>query len=86
MFDWIVKTVADASGVTNQLKIAEWARLNRTNPFDMGAKNYQRCIHDLGLGGKYYELEYNEDQYSGQFLNRDAYAIKHRSEKTECYL
>jgi|GEM_PF-7064826 len=25
-------------------------------------------------------------QYSGQFLNRDAYAIKHRSEKTECYL
>jgi hypothetical protein len=29
MFDWIVKTVADASGVTNQLKIAEWARLNR---------------------------------------------------------
>jgi hypothetical protein len=61
MFDWIVKTVADASGVTNQLKIAEWGRLNRTNPFDMGAKNYQRCLHDLGLGGKYHELEYNED-------------------------
>jgi hypothetical protein len=61
MFDWIVKTVADASGVTNQLNIAEWARLNRTNPFDMGAKNYQRCLHDLGLGGKYHELEYNED-------------------------
>ena len=48
-------------GVTNQLKIAEWARLNRTNPFDMGAKNYQRCLDDLGLGGKYHELEYNED-------------------------
>ena len=61
MFDWIVKTVADASGVTNQLKIAEWARLNMTNPFDMGAKNYQRCLHDLGLGEKYHELEYDED-------------------------
>ena len=61
MFDWIVKTVADVSGVTNQLKIAEWGRLNRTNPFDMAAKNYQGCLHDLGLGGKYHELEYNED-------------------------
>jgi hypothetical protein len=49
-------------GVTNQLKIAEWGRLNKTNPFDMGAKNYQRCLHDLGLGGKYHELEYNEDE------------------------
>jgi|GEM_PF-1355009 len=61
MFNWIVKTVADASGVTNQLKIAEGGRLNKTNPFDMGAKNYQRCLHDLELGGKYHELEYNED-------------------------
>lgn len=61
MLDWIIKTVADASGATSQLKVAEWARLNRTNPFDMGPKNYQRCLHDLGLGGKYYELEYNED-------------------------
>jgi hypothetical protein len=25
-------------------------------------------------------------QYSGQFLNRDAIAIKHRSEKSECNL
>ena len=27
----------------------------------MGAKNYQRYLDDLGLGGKYHELEYNED-------------------------
>lgn len=61
MLDWIVKTVADGSGVTNQLKVAEWARLNKINPFDMGSKNYQRCLYDLGLGGKYHELEYHED-------------------------
>ncbi len=53
MFDWIVKTVADASGVTSQLRVAEWARLNQTNAFDMGPKNYQRCLYDLGLGGKW---------------------------------
>ncbi|MEG4274997.1 MULTISPECIES: hypothetical protein [unclassified Microcoleus] len=61
MFDWIVKTVADASGVTSQIKVAERARLNQTNAFDMGPKNYQRCLYDLGLGGKYHELEYNEN-------------------------
>ena len=44
-----------------QLKIAEWAKLNKTNPFDMGPKNYQRCLYDLKLGGKYHQLEYNED-------------------------
>ncbi|MEG4800813.1 hypothetical protein QUB63_13815 [Microcoleus sp. ARI1-B5] len=61
MLDWIVKTVADASGVTSQLRVAEWARLNQTNAFDMGPKNYQRCLYDLGLDGKYHELEYNEN-------------------------
>ena len=61
MFDWITKTVADATGMTAQLKVNEWARLNRINPFDMGPKNYQRCLHDLGMGGKYHELEFNED-------------------------
>ena len=61
MLNWIVKTVVDASGITSQLKVAEWARLNQTNAFDMGTKNYQRCLHDLGLGGKYHELEYNEN-------------------------
>ncbi|BAZ45396.1 hypothetical protein NIES4102_24180 [Chondrocystis sp. NIES-4102] len=61
MFFDIAKFVMDATGFTNQQKIAEWARLNRTNPFDMGPKNYQRCLWDLQLGGKYHELEYNED-------------------------
>ena len=43
--------------------------------------------HLIGKGIKPEHI--NDDrlgQYSGQFLNRDAYAIKHRSEKTECYL
>ncbi|KYC41042.1 hypothetical protein WA1_23275 [Scytonema hofmannii PCC 7110] len=61
MFDNLIKFVSDSSGLTNQLRIAEWAKLNRVNPFDMGSKNYQRCLYDLGLGGKYHELEYNED-------------------------
>jgi len=60
MFDF-AKFVIDNSGLSNQLKIAEWAKLNKTNPFDMGPKNYQRCLHDLKLGGKYHQLEYNED-------------------------
>jgi hypothetical protein len=61
MLDFIFKTVVDASGATSQWRIADWSRLNRTNPFDMGLKNYQRCLYDLGLGGKYHELEFNED-------------------------
>ena len=60
MFDF-TKYVIDNSGLSNQLKIAEWAKLNKTNPFDMGPKNYQRCLYDLNLGGKYHQLEYNED-------------------------
>lgn len=62
IIDWIVKIIADALGATSSLKIAEWARLNRTDPFDMGPKNYQRCLYDLGVGGKYRELEYSEDE------------------------
>ncbi|MEM7715161.1 MAG: hypothetical protein AAF349_16545 [Cyanobacteria bacterium P01_A01_bin.68] len=60
MFDF-AKYLIDNSGLSNQLKIAEWAKLNKTNPFDMGPKNYQRCLYDLKLGGKYHQLEYNED-------------------------
>lgn len=47
MLNEFVKIVVDGSGLTNQLKIAEWAKLNRINPFDMGSKNYQRCLYDL---------------------------------------
>lgn len=43
----------------NQRRIADWARLNGVNPFDMGPKNYQRCLYDLGLGGVKHELEYD---------------------------
>ena len=57
----IAKFAMDATGINSQQKVAEWARLNRTNPFDMGAKNYQRCLWDLKQGGKYHELEYEED-------------------------
>ena len=60
IFD-IAKFAMDVTGLSSQQKIAEWARLNRTNPFDMGPKNYQRCLWDLKLGGKYHELEYKKD-------------------------
>lgn len=62
MFFEIAKFVIDVSGLSTQQKVAEWANANRTNPFDMGAKNYQRCLWDLKLGGKYHELEYEEDE------------------------
>lgn len=60
LFD-LAKLAMDVTGLSSQQKVAEWARLNNTNAFDMGPKNYQRCLHDLGMGGKYHELEYNED-------------------------
>ena len=60
MFDF-TKYIIDYSGLSNQLKIAEWAKLNKTNPFDMGPKNYQRCLYDFKLCGKYHQLDYNED-------------------------
>jgi len=60
IFD-IAKFAMDVTGLSSQQKIAEWARLNRINAFDMGPKNYQRCLWDLKLGGKYHELEYNDD-------------------------
>ena len=57
----IAKIAMDITGLSTQQKIAEWARVNRIDPFDMGPKNYQRCLYDLKLGGKYHELEYHQD-------------------------
>lgn len=61
MLDNLAKFAMDITGLSTQQKVAEWARVNKINPFDMGQKNYQRCLYDLRLGGKYHELEYNED-------------------------
>ena len=61
MLDNLAKFAMDITGLSTQQKVAEWARVNRIDPFDMGLKNYQRCLYDLRLGGKYHELEYNED-------------------------
>lgn len=57
----IAKSFMDASSLSIKLKILGWARINKINPFDMGPKNYLRCLYDLNAGGKYYELQYNED-------------------------
>ena len=61
MLDNLFKLAMDATGLSTQQKVAEWAKVNRIDPFDMGPKNYQRCLYDLRLGGKYHELEYNKD-------------------------
>ncbi|MEL7421255.1 MAG: hypothetical protein AAGK10_22240, partial [Cyanobacteria bacterium J06555_3] len=53
MFFEIAKFAMDVSGLSTQQKVAEWANANKVNPFDMGAKNYQRCLWDLKLGGRY---------------------------------
>lgn len=42
-------------------KVIEWAEsYHAENPYDMGPRNYQKCLYDLGLGGEYYKLEYDE--------------------------
>lgn len=61
MLDNLAKFAMDVTGLTTQQKVAEWAKVNKIDPFDMGPKNYQRCLYDLRLGGKYHELEYNKD-------------------------
>jgi len=42
-------------------KVGEWANKYKVNPYDMGPRNYQRCLHDIGLGGECHDLEFNED-------------------------
>lgn len=36
-------------------------KLNKFNYNSSSEINYQRCLWDLKLGGKYHELEYEED-------------------------
>lgn len=56
------KGLSKLTGVDRQIRVKEWSDANGVRkPFDMGPQNYQRCLYDLGLGGKYYELEYTED-------------------------
>ena len=58
MFDIITKLLGPE--VENQARVAAWANRNGVNPFDMGPKNYQRCLYDLGLGGVNHELKYDK--------------------------
>ena len=45
------------------LRVQDWAaQHNAQNPFDMGPRNFQRCLFDLGLeGGVEHEIAYNDD-------------------------
>jgi hypothetical protein len=54
LFDW--QKVHHAVGT--------WAAYHSVpNPFDMGPKNFLRCLFDLGVpGGRRYELEYKDDK------------------------
>lgn len=61
MLNTSVNVVADYSGFTTKLRISEWAKINKIDPLNMGPKNYQRCLYDLGMGGHFYSLESNPD-------------------------
>jgi hypothetical protein len=43
--------------------VIAWARLNKAqNAWNLGPKNYLRCLYDLGIpGGKLFDLEYELD-------------------------
>ncbi len=43
--------------------VMRWANEHRvTNPWDMGPKNWERCLFDLGYpGGRSHQLVFNED-------------------------
>ena len=36
--------------------VEEWAQNHGADPWDMGPKNWERCVYDLGYGGKKNEL------------------------------
>jgi hypothetical protein len=36
--------------------VEEWAEKHGVNPWDMGPKNWERCVFDLGYGGRKNEL------------------------------
>ena len=44
-------------------RVGEWAKQHRAkNPYDMGPKNWERCLYDLGNpGGKKHKLIYESD-------------------------
>jgi hypothetical protein len=46
------------------LRVRNWAvQHNAQNPFDMGPRNFQRCLFDLALdGGIEHELAFNDDK------------------------
>ena len=42
--------------------VFRWAEEHHaTNAWDMGPRNWERCLHDLGYGGFAHELVYNAD-------------------------
>jgi TIR domain len=48
-------------------KVIDWADLHHAeNPYDMGPRNYQKCLYDIGLGGEDYRLEYENGRLKRQ--------------------
>jgi len=57
------KKLEKINKITNE-DVFKWAQEHVVNnPFDMGPKNWQRCLYDLGAGGENYPLEWEESGY-----------------------
>jgi TIR domain len=40
-----------------RVKVVDWAKSHHAeDPYNMGPKNYQKCLYDIGLGGEDYQL------------------------------
>jgi hypothetical protein len=47
--------------------VIEWAKSHYAeDPYDMGPRNYQKCLYDIGLGGEDRELEYENGRLKYQ--------------------
>jgi hypothetical protein len=50
-----------------KVKVTDWAKSHHAeDPYNMGPKNYQKCLYDIGLGGEDYQLEYENDRLKFQ--------------------
>jgi hypothetical protein len=54
---------AEALPKPDPAKVGEWARQHRArNAWDMGPKNWERCLYDLGYpGGKYHPIRHGNN-------------------------
>lgn len=56
-----ISRIADFDWTVVEPRVKHWAEhQGAANPYDLGPKNWERCLYDLGLsGGRKHTLEYN---------------------------